>query len=76
MKCAICNSDFYHMSYDPPDPGEPCWCGQQATGRLREWNGWRAVFDWGRYRLASKLCDWMSASVEWLTHGLDEKHRD
>lgn len=57
MKCKVCNTDFYPMSYDPPEPEETCWCGQMMRqgDSLWEWNGWRGYRDFIRYRLATFL---------------------
>lgn len=58
-RCRICGNDYLPEVHDidggPIDPAEPCWCGEMADASPWEWDRWRGLFNWTRYRLANLL---------------------
>lgn len=53
MICSICHEEGYSQTYI--EPGEPCLCGELAVGSPWEWDGWSALVNVARYRVAAVL---------------------
>ena len=62
MKCVICETEYFYGSSDPPQPNEPCWCGEDANGSPYTWGGWQGITSWLRFKLFYGL----QAIAEWV----------
>lgn len=51
--CSICRGPYYRQS--ETDPDETCVCGQMASGTPWQWDRWRGIRNWLRYKIADGL---------------------